>query len=86
MFGKSIIKDLKLNIQASENKPLLVKFISEKWNKTSQRGIVRVNHMYGKDVIGYLNGLRKLNNKEIKINTLGTSGILKKAYYKYIAG
>ena len=61
-----------------------LKLLSEKWNSKLQRGIIRINNKYVNDLRSALDSINKINDKEVKIKSVGISGILNKAERKYL--
>jgi ribonuclease P/MRP protein subunit POP5 len=58
--------------------------ISNKYDLKRQRGLIRVNNKYVDLVKSSLLFVNKINGKKAIFKTLGVSGILKKAYTKYL--
>ena len=59
--------------------------LKERFNRDTQRGIIKVSHKYVDKVKASLCFIEKINNQQVIAHSIGTSGILKKAYNKYIA-
>ena len=59
--------------------------LEDTWDRKKQRGLIRVNHRYVDDVKFALMRIDKIKRQSIIIRRLGVSGILKKAYNRYIA-
>jgi ribonuclease P/MRP protein subunit POP5 len=59
--------------------------IKERFNKSNQRGIIRVNNKYVDKLKFSLALIKRISNKNAIIKSVGVSGILKKAFNKYIA-
>ena len=55
------------------------------WNQERQRGLIRVSHQFTSQLKAAIALARKIDNQDVIIRSLGTSGILKKANEKYIA-
>ena len=60
--------------------------LGDNFNKEKQKGLIRVNNKYVNELKASLALIKKINNKTVIIKSLGVSGILKKAYNKYIKG
>jgi ribonuclease P/MRP protein subunit POP5 len=60
--------------------------IKDRYDAQKQRGIVRVSHTMTGQVIASLTFVTRIADTPVIIRSIGTSGILKKAYNKYIAG
>lgn len=54
-----------------------------KYNKDSQKGIIRVNHNHVDHLRSALMFIDKIDNKNTTVKTIGVSGILKKAEKYY---
>ncbi len=60
--------------------------LADNFDNKKQKGLIRVNNKYINELKASLALINKINNKNIIIKSLGVSGILKKAYDKYIKG
>jgi RNase P/RNase MRP subunit POP5 len=49
------------------------------FNEESQRGIIRVGHKYTDELKTSLTFIKQINNKDVIVNSISTSGILNKA-------
>ena len=61
-----------------------IRLLTDKWNQESQRGIIRVNNRYLNELKKTLELINKVDHEEIKIRTLGVSGMLNKAEKRYL--
>ena len=59
-------------------------FLNDKFNSDMQRGIVRVNHEMTDTLKASLTFINKIDNKNVILRSIGTSGIMKKAIDKYL--
>jgi len=50
-----------------------------------EAGIVRCSHMQKDNSINFLKNLKKINNQNVKIDTLGTSGTIKSLIKKHMS-
>ncbi len=60
-------------------------FLKNKYDQTKQRGLIRVNNKEIDNIRSALTLVKKIDNKEVIIRSIGVSGILKKAINKYLA-
>lgn len=80
---KELKKELNLNCKKNFNKECqemginLIKFDGEK-------GILRCSHTQKDNAIDLINSIKKVNNKEVKFNTVATSGTIKSLVKKYM--
>ena len=58
--------------------------VMPKYNSNTQRGLIKVNHKHVDELKAALTFIDKLDNKEVIVNSIGVSGILKKAEAKYL--
>lgn len=58
--------------------------LKDKWNKKSQRGLIRVHNKYVQETKAALSLVNEINGNKASIKTVGISGILKKAEEKYL--
>ena len=58
--------------------------LSDKWDKNSQRGIVRVSHNHVDSLKAALTMIGKINDNEAIVKSVGVSGILNKAEKRYL--
>ncbi len=61
-----------------------MKFINDTWDSASKQGIVRVQHTHAKPLCDALRNLSAIGTKKIRVQTLGTSGILRRAKLKFM--
>ena len=59
--------------------------LDNKFNKEKQRGIIKVNNKMVDNLKSSLCFIKKIDNKEAIVKSVGVSGILKKAQNKFIA-
>lgn len=57
----------------------------EKWNEQKQRGLIRVNHRYVEKLKASLALVEEIQQNNVIVKSVGTSGIIKKAEGKYLA-
>jgi ribonuclease P/MRP protein subunit POP5 len=60
--------------------------VKDRYDNERQRGIIRVGHKMVTPVIASLTFITRIQDTQVIVKTIGTSGILKKAYNRYIAG
>ncbi len=58
--------------------------LKDKWNKSIQRGIMRVDHKHIDNLKASLTFIEKIGDKEAIVKSVGVSGILKKAENNYL--
>ena len=58
--------------------------LEDKWDDSSQRGMMKVGHKSTDMVKSALMFITKIGNEEVIVKSLGLSGILKKAQAKYL--
>jgi len=58
--------------------------IHDQWDYETQRGIIRVSHLYVNHMRSALMLIKGVNNEEVIFRTVGISGALKKARRKFI--
>ena len=58
--------------------------ISDCWNPKLQRGIIKVGHKHVDELKASLSFIKKINNKDTIVKSIGISGILKKAKERYL--
>lgn len=51
----------------------------DRWDRETQRGIIRVSNKHLKGIMASLTLINNINEKEVIIRSLGVSGTLKKA-------
>ena len=56
------------------------------WNPKLQRGIIRVGHKHVDEIKAALTFVKKINNKNVILKSIGVSGILNKAKQRYFGG
>ncbi|MEA3429979.1 MAG: Rpp14/Pop5 family protein [Nanoarchaeota archaeon] len=56
----------------------------EKWNKSKQKGVIRLNHDMLDEIRAALTLVKDFNGVEVLIQSVGVSGILKKAELKFM--
>ena len=61
-----------------------VMMLSNKWNPSTQRGIIKVGHRHADAMKASLAFISRIENKEVICRSLGVSGILKKAENNYL--
>ncbi|MBU0615236.1 MAG: hypothetical protein KJ601_04030 [Nanoarchaeota archaeon] len=59
-------------------------FLKDKWSETKQRGLVRVNNKYVDHIKASMGLIKQINDRNVIVRSLGVSGILKKAYNRYM--
>jgi ribonuclease P/MRP protein subunit POP5 len=62
-----------------------ITFIKERWNSTKQRGMIKVNPKSVDKLKTSLALVKTIDNKQVIVNTVGVSGIIKKAEDKFMA-
>lgn len=55
-----------------------------KYNKSLQKGLIRVNHKHVDELKAALTFIKKINNKEAIVKSIGVSGMLNKAEERYL--
>ena len=58
--------------------------LKDKWNKELQRGIIRINHKHVDEMKAALTLIKKIENNDVVVKSVGVSGILNKAENKYL--
>ena len=58
--------------------------LSDKWDKNSQRGIIRVSHKHVDNLKAALTMMDKINDDDVIVKSVGVSGILNKAEKRYL--
>jgi len=58
--------------------------IGEKFNKEKQKGLIKVNNKYVNELKASLALIKTINKKITIVKSLGVSGMLTKAYNKYV--
>ena len=58
--------------------------IKDCWNPDLQRGIIKVGHKHVDELKAALTFIKKINNKDVVVKSIGVSGILKKAKERYL--
>ncbi|MBL7054584.1 hypothetical protein ISS05_02410 [Candidatus Woesearchaeota archaeon] len=58
--------------------------LKDKWNQEMQRGIIRVNHKQVDNLKAALAFVEKIDDKKVIVQSVGVSGILKKAEDRYL--
>ena len=53
--------------------------LNDKYNSRKQRGVIRVGHKFVDDLKAALIQIKEINNQEVIVHSLGTSGVLNKA-------
>ena len=61
-------------------------FVNDRYNDVNQRGLVRVNHKWVDPLKASLTLIKDINHEQVIVRSVGASGILNKAFKKYIAG
>ena len=61
-----------------------VMMLKDKYNKDSQRGLIRVNHKNIDNLKAALTMIDKIDDQETIVKSIGVSGILKKAEKRYL--
>ena len=89
-FAKDIAKAIEKSLQnlcgsLGASKAGLI-FLHEKYNKKTQRGIVRVSHTSVDRLISAMMLVTQISAHQACINTVGVSGIMKKAISKHMEG
>jgi len=62
-----------------------IKFLEDKFNQESQKGLVKVSHKYVDHLRASLALIKDINEEEVIVRSIGVSGILKKAEKRYLA-
>jgi len=60
-------------------------FLKNKYNPNLQRGLIRINNKEVDNIRAAITLVKKIDNKEVIVRSIGVSGILKKAINKYLA-
>lgn len=60
--------------------------VKERWNNEKQIGLVRVNHKYVNQIKAAFALIKEIDNNKVIVSSIGTSGIMKKAVERYVAG
>ena len=63
-----------------------LRVFEERYNSKNQRIIIRTTTKTMYEVKKILNMINKIDNKQVKVRTIGVSGMIKKAYEKYVIG
>ena len=58
--------------------------LNDKFNQKLQRGIIRVNNKHMENLKASLIFVKNINGKNVIVNSVGASGILKKTQQKYL--
>ncbi len=58
--------------------------LKDKWNKNLQRGVIRVHNKHSQELRAALSLVDEIRGQQVKVKTVGMSGILKKASEKYL--
>ena len=58
--------------------------LPDKFNREKQRGIIRISHKMTNELRASLTLIKRINEQDVIVRSLGLSGILKKAEKKYI--
>ena len=58
--------------------------LNDKWNADMQRGIIRVNNKHVDNLKASLVFIKKIEEKDVIVKSVGASGILRKAQQKYL--
>ena len=61
-----------------------IRVLSETYNTQTQRGLIRVTHNGMNDIKASMTFIKQIENKPVILRSVGASGILAKAYKKYI--
>jgi len=61
-----------------------IQVIPNCWNTEKQRGIIRINHKHVDEIKSALTFIKKINNKEVIVKSIGVSGIINKAKQRYL--
>ncbi len=61
-----------------------IMILKDKYNKDSQRGLIRVNHKNVDNLKAALTMVDNIDNSEVIVKSIGVSGILKKAEKRYL--
>ncbi|HIH43081.1 TPA: hypothetical protein HA246_05540 [Candidatus Woesearchaeota archaeon] len=60
--------------------------VKERWNPEKQLGLVRVSHKHVNHIKAAFALITKIDNHKAIVSSIGTSGIMKKAVERYMAG
>ncbi len=60
--------------------------VKERWNNEKQIGLVRVNHKHVNQIKAAFALIKEIDNNKVIVSSIGTSGIMKKAVERYVAG
>jgi len=61
-----------------------IQILPKFWNPGLQRGIIRVSHKHVDELKAALMFIKKIDNKEVILKSVGVSGILNKAKERYL--
>ncbi len=61
-----------------------IQLIKDCFNPKLQRGIIKINHKSVDEVKTALSFIKNINSQKAVVNTIGVSGILKKAKQRYL--
>jgi len=60
-------------------------FLNDKYNKQNQRGLIKVSNKMTDNLKAALCFVKEIDSQKVILRSVGVSGILKKAYEKYIS-
>jgi ribonuclease P/MRP protein subunit POP5 len=58
--------------------------LKDKWDSSSQKGIIKVNHKNVDNLRAALTMVDKIDDNEVIVKSIGTSGVLNKAETRYL--
>ena len=58
--------------------------LSDQWNSSRQRGIIRVNHKHINELKASFVFVKSIGSENVVVRSVGASGVLKKAQQKYL--
>jgi len=61
-----------------------MQILPDYWNENLQRGIIKVNHKHVHELKSALLFVEKINNRQVIVKSIGTSGIINKAKQRYL--
>ena len=61
-----------------------IQVIPDCWKPGLQRGIIKVSHKHVDELKLALSFVKKINNKDVIVKSIGVSGILNKAKQRYL--
>jgi RNase P/RNase MRP subunit POP5 len=61
-----------------------MRFVQDTWDLAAKQGIVRIHHSSARQLLEMLASLTTIGNAQVRVKTLGTSGILRQAKLKFM--